>query len=419
MSLCAAPITGRGFMAATLDSIDCQAEAIGAFGYQALAAPGSPISLALSSLLTIFFAIIGIRMLMGETPNFGSLMGIALKLGIVLALATSWQAYRVVAYETVIRGPAEIASTISKQAVLPGSDAMDLKSRLQQVDNGIVTFVAMGSGQLDNITESQRDDPIAKVQFPISDGLIQGLGRTVFVSSVIAGQGLSRLLGGIFLALAPLFAGLLLFVGTRDFFWGWVRILIAVSLGSLITALVLAVELAILEPWLFNVLSLRTAKYATPNAAFELLAISLAFGFIMAGGLFIAVRLAFSPAVSGWVVQNFERASHTLSSAHFFGGRQQQLNLNDQSNSENRSRAAIIADSIVNNDRRTIGGGDRATMMASQLLNQTIARQQLATAGQDPTPLGETYRARGSNGTSNIRRTVSRVSAAAVRRSAI
>ena len=50
---CAAPPTGSGFLAATLAHLDCQAQNIGAAGYQALSSPGSPLSLALTALLAI------------------------------------------------------------------------------------------------------------------------------------------------------------------------------------------------------------------------------------------------------------------------------------------------------------------------------------------------------------------------------
>jgi type IV secretion system protein VirB6 len=88
------------------------------------------------------------------------------------------------------------------------------------------------------------------------------------VSSIIGSFGLLRLAGGLFLALAPLFAGFLLFEATRFLFLGWLRALIAVALGSVGIAIVLGVELAIIEPWLTQVLSLRTARITTLAAPF-------------------------------------------------------------------------------------------------------------------------------------------------------
>ena len=63
---CAALPTGSGFLAATLSNLDCQAQTIGEAGYQALASPGSPLSLAITVLLAIFVAVIGLRFLAGK-----------------------------------------------------------------------------------------------------------------------------------------------------------------------------------------------------------------------------------------------------------------------------------------------------------------------------------------------------------------
>ena len=62
---CTAVISGSGFLSATLAQIDCQAENLGSYGYGALADPGSPISIALSGLLTIFVAVLGMRLALG------------------------------------------------------------------------------------------------------------------------------------------------------------------------------------------------------------------------------------------------------------------------------------------------------------------------------------------------------------------
>ena len=61
-NLCTAPSSGSGFVSGALDFIDCQAQTIGEAGYQALAQPGSTVSLALTALLTIFVALFGVRL---------------------------------------------------------------------------------------------------------------------------------------------------------------------------------------------------------------------------------------------------------------------------------------------------------------------------------------------------------------------
>ena len=51
MATCPRLSTGEAFLSTLLRHIDCQAQTIGADGYQALAAPGSPFALALTGLL--------------------------------------------------------------------------------------------------------------------------------------------------------------------------------------------------------------------------------------------------------------------------------------------------------------------------------------------------------------------------------
>ena len=288
---CAAPPTGLGFLSGTLANLDCQAQTIGEAGYQVLASPGSPLSLALTALLAIFVAIIGIRFLSGRPLGAGEWISAVLKAGFVLALATSWPAYRTVVYDIVLKAPTEISGSIGRSAALPGSDG-GLASRLQAADNGIMALVVAGSGRLD--TASRR--PADAVPPPLADDTALGIGKTLFVSSIIGSFGLLRLAGGIFLALAPLFAGFLLFEATRFLFFGWLRSLIAIAISSLGLAVVLGVELAIIEPWLSQVLALRAARIATLSAPFELLALTLAFSLTMFGVFALSLRISFASA---------------------------------------------------------------------------------------------------------------------------
>jgi type IV secretion system protein VirB6 len=309
MIACSAPPTGSGFLAATLAHLDCQAQNIGEAGYQALASPGSPIALALTALLAIFVAIIGLRFLTGRPLGVDEWIASALKIGFVLAFAASWPAYRTVVYDVVLKGPAEISGSIGRASGLPGSDG-GLAARLQGVDNGITALVVAGSGRLD-VSSRVPDGAVAP---PLADDTALGFGKTVYVSSIIGSFGLLRLAGGLLLALAPLFAGLLLFEGARFLFFGWLRSLIAIAIGSIGIAIVLGVQLAIIEPWLSQVLALRAARVATLSAPFELLALTLAFMLAMFGIFALSLRIAFASTMITKVQAMIERATQTLQS---------------------------------------------------------------------------------------------------------
>lgn len=380
---CAAPPTGNGFLAATLAHLDCQAQTIGEAGYQALSNPGSPIALALTALLSIFVAIIGIRFLMGRPMGASDLIAATLKVGFVLALTASWPAYRTVVYDVVLKGPAEVAGSIGRASALPGSDG-GLAARLQGVDDGVMALVEAGSGRLD--ISAQR--PADAVVPPLADDAALGWGKTLFVSSIIGSFGLLRLASGLFLALAPLFAAFLLFEATHFLFFGWLRSLIAIALGSVGIAVVLGVELAIIEPWLSQVLALRASRVATLSAPFELLALALSFALAMLGVLALAMRISFASEMVTKVEAAIERTAQSLQDNVV--SVQSASEPNAESPGE-RSRAQLVAQSVSQTLRREAGTAGLSTGGASPnrgpMASGTTARQETNLQ----TPLGRTY----------------------------
>jgi type IV secretion system protein VirB6 len=380
---CVAPPTGPGFLAATLANLDCQAQTIGEAGYQALASPGSPLSLAVTALLAIFVAVIGLRFLTGRPLGVDEWISAVLKIGFVLALAASWPAYRAVVYDVVLKGPAEISGSIGRASALPGSDG-GLAARLQGVDNGIMALVVAGSGRLDISSRV----PQGAVAPTLADDTALGYGKTLFVSSIIGSFGLLRLGGGIFLALAPLFAGFLLFEATRFLCFGWLRSLIAIAIGSLGLAVVLGVQLAIIEPWLTQVLALRAARVATLSAPFELLALTLSFSLAMLGILALALRIAFASAAVTKVTAVIRRAAQGLQSET--AARQPTVaGAND--NLAERTRAQEIAQSLkqaISRDAQAVGSGNGSSSQ-SRTITVATGRSAIETGTQNP--LGRSY----------------------------
>ena len=87
----------------------------------------------LTGLLTLFVALFGYRMLFGQTPGVRDGVLALVKIGIVLALATSWPAYRTLVYDVALKGPAELAGEIGRPAGLPGAGG-GLVARLDYAD---------------------------------------------------------------------------------------------------------------------------------------------------------------------------------------------------------------------------------------------------------------------------------------------
>lgn len=296
MATCPALSTGDAFLSGLLRHIDCQGQTLGAAGYQVLADPGSPLALVLTALLTIFVALFGLRMMLGETPTLRDGVMAVVKIGVVLVIATSWPAYRTVVYDVVVDGPGQLSAAIGGSANLPGADG-DLIGRLQAADVTINRLINLGTGRSDVTALTPPGDIVPGQpprRTPIADDPAFGAARIVFLASTVAAFAVVRLTAGVLLALAPLFAGLLLFGLSRGLVIGWARALVFALLASTAVTILLGVELALLEPWLTQVISLRQGKLVTASAPVELLIICLGFALALAGSLAVILRLAFT-----------------------------------------------------------------------------------------------------------------------------
>jgi type IV secretion system protein VirB6 len=308
---CPAFLPETEFLRRVLWMVDCQAQSIGQGGWQALAQPGSAVSLALAGVLTIFVGLFGYRLLYGDVPTTRDVVLTAVKIGAVLALATSWPAFRTVVYDVALRGPAELAGTIGRPAGLPGADG-GLAYRLQNVDNMIAELVYLGAGRPPNaeeivapgqaLTPAQQQQEMARQRDiqqrprwnPAEEAKMLGQARTLYLTGAIGAYASVRLIAGLLLALGPFFALFLLFDSTRSLFEGWVRGLAGASFGALATSIVLGVQLSMLEPWMATVIATRRALIATPTVPIELLVANLVFGIVLLAVLIATARVAYS-----------------------------------------------------------------------------------------------------------------------------
>lgn len=292
---CALIVTGDQFLLRTLSHIDCQAQLIGSYGYQALGQPGSPASALVLGLLTLFIAFIGIRLIFGAPLASRDIVFDVMKIGLVLTLAFSWPAFRTVVYDVTLKGPAEIASVIQSSA--GQASGTGFAERLQQTDNAIAELTEVGAGRNSG---ALIDADAAGGSFrsaALQDDNAYGSARLLFLSSVIGTLALLRIAAGLLLALAPVVAGLYFFTQSRGIFAGWLRGLVFTFAGSIGATIVLSVELAILQPWLADALRVRELGYATPSAPTELFAITLAFALSLLLMLWLLAKVSFNP---GW-----------------------------------------------------------------------------------------------------------------------
>lgn len=400
------------FLQSVLGFVDCQAQSIGSAAYQTLAAPGSPLSLFLTGLLTLFVAFIGYRMLMGEVPAVRDGVLALVKIGVVLALAMSWPAWRTLFYDVALHGPAELVSDVAAPAGVPGA-AGGLVTRLELVDDALLELGRLETAATNNSGETRVVDgrevvvpPQPREAQTIFGATGIGTARWVFLTATIAGFASVRLLAGLLLALGPFFIAFLLFEGTRGFFEGWIRALAAATLGAVTVTLLLGVQLALLEPWLADLIARRGATLPIGGAPTELLVVMSAFALALLAGLGMAARMAVAfrmppawRALSSRLVANL-RAEDRV--------RVPDAERRAQPPAERLSRAAAVAEAVAHVQRREAMAAGGAVAGINGVAAQAATAR---TGGRDmpvvaPAPLGQSHR----------RRTQGRVSASASRR---
>jgi type IV secretion system protein VirB6 len=392
-------ISDGAFLQSALSFVDCQAQTIGGQGYQALAAPGSSLSLMITGLLTLLIAFAGYRMLIGQTPELRDGILIVVKIGIVFALTTSWAAYRTLVYDVTLHAPAEIVASSQAPAGLPGARG-DLIDRLARVDDAMIRL-AQPRAAATAIAPSQRMSPTQPLEpATMFTPVALGTARLIYLTATLASYGVVRLVAGLLLALGPFFIAFLLFDGTRALFEGWVRGLAAAIVGSIAVAILLGIELALLEPWLAILVAKHEAGLGIESAPTELLVTSLAFGFVLLGGLAAAARIAVALRLPATRPSSaiFRSASTILVAeprVHLSGGTVP---------SEQQSRTAAIVEAVQAAQRREATfSGAAPTSASGRAPAMAPARDRFETSS---TPLGQTHR----------RRTQNRVSSSAGRR---
>lgn len=373
MAVCDTIPTPESFAPSVLRFLDCQAQIIGAQGYGALASPGSTASILLTGMITLLIAFLGYRMLLGQTPTIREGVLTFVKIGLVLVFATSWPAYQILVYDIILRSPAELAATIGGAAHLPGSGG-GLVQRIDGIDQALKILAIEGVGPLplgaDGLPAMPSVPPPPFLGF---DNFALGFARVIFLVSTIASFAVVRIVAGLLLALAPLFAAFLLFDGTRGLFAGWLKALIGTALGSLGIAITLGVALAFLEPWVAGLLARRGGGLDIVGAPAQLLAATTIFAIALAAVMIIVGRVAFSLRIPAWMQASSAR--ETDSRAPRVEAERQPVAAHAPI--ESRSRAAAIADAVAVNQRREAAaadatGGSRAVHIARSAGKQDV-----------------------------------------------
>jgi type IV secretion system protein VirB6 len=226
-----------------LGTIDCQVEAATSLGYGVLGGPESTV--ALTGTLTLYIAVYGFRLMLGLTPlRAGELTVMALKLGMVLALAGNWPDYQRLLTSVLVAWPQQaagafLAATRSSSTLLQNGPFDGLQSAYDQMVSA-ATF-------LNHISP------------PSASPFTGGTGSAAFCLNASATLLLFATLGvvlaakvllAIALELGPVVAALLLFPITQGIALNWARLTAGCAAASAAATLALTVALILLDPYL-------------------------------------------------------------------------------------------------------------------------------------------------------------------------
>jgi type IV secretion system protein VirB6 len=239
MSGCAT-VTDLGVVRDVLTAVECNTRSFAQLGYESLTASGSPFQAALTAGLTIYVAVLGYRLLFGNGARLSDAPSIALKIGAVLALVTSWSLFQTLVFDLAQRAPLEIAAVIS--APLRGA-ATDPVAGLQNAYDLLTQTASAFAHPPKSVNEhSQADYAAASRALTLAANalFVSGAGTIAVITIAI----------GLLAATGPIFIALFLFFETRGFFVGWVRALAACAFGLTSTWSLTIVMLRTTAPWM-------------------------------------------------------------------------------------------------------------------------------------------------------------------------
>ena len=389
---------GAGFVSSVTGYVDCQAQILGSGSWQALAAPGSTLTVVLTGFLTIFIALIGYNLLLGNSITVRSGTVAFVKIGAVFALATSWPAYRTLVYDLIVDGPGQLVGEIGPQAGVVGADGT-LLQRLDSADHAFAQLAILGPGNPPPGSNIELPPP----PFGGFDSFALGGSRILFLLTAIGSIAAVRVTAGLMLALGPFFIAFFMFESTRSLSEGWVRVLAGAGLAAIGASIALGLELALLEPWLSTVLARRMSDEATPTAPTELFVLTCLFAIIVIAALYASARVAWAFRLPQSV--RIDRAAGEQRSVLLPSAPQPQAVQQNQMEIE-RSRAAAVASVLVSMNRRELSQSNLTTPSPGQASRVPDPRKSDVERLGQQAPLGRTF----------SRRPGARVSVSAARR---
>jgi type IV secretion system protein VirB6 len=288
MSAGCASLVGGGVIQGVLGAVDCETRVFAQTGYSALTSASSGFQVALTALLTIYVALVGYRMLFASNgARLSDAPGIALRIGAILALVTSWATFQTLVFDLAAEAPGQIAAIVaaplqSDKSSLAADPAGGLQIAYDQITRSAVAFGRMAGPDAKaysspNAAAAEALSTASGVLFLTTAGLIAAATLSI----------------GVLTAVGPLFIATLLIPMTRGLFVGWVRALGAAALTLLLGWLGIVLLLSVLEPWLIMLVQELQNVRPEPQTATTTAALVFVFGVGQFGLLIGACVTAF------------------------------------------------------------------------------------------------------------------------------
>jgi type IV secretion system protein VirB6 len=309
MSFCPGPSSDLGVIRSVLGTVDCHVRTYSEAGYLALTGPQSFFPAALTILLTIYVALLGLRLMFGiGQARLADAPVMAMKIGLILTLTLNWTTFQTLVFDLTAKAPLEVARIVAAPARASGSDlASNPLNGLQ---------VAYDQLALDAAAFGKAAGPNPQVLRGGEAAAASGLwkAQTALFMSTAGLMAIASIAVGVLTTIGPIFIALFLFDQTRGLFAGWLRAIIAASLTPMLCWITTAVLLVVIDPWLSQLaqqreggaLDLQTATilssvifiFATAQAALTFGAVVIAGGFQFSLGRHAAAPAAAQAATA-------------------------------------------------------------------------------------------------------------------------
>lgn len=280
------PAAADSFTARLLADTDCQAFGMVERGYAVLSQPGSTVSAALTGLLVIAVAFFGYRLLLGRGLALTDAVGLTIKIGVVLLIATSWEAWQALAYQGLARGPSQIASEM-----LVGIGA---PPPLESLEKALDSLTAAGTGY-----RARAGIVSPLVGGPAAAAAVLNIAAILLTLSTVGILVATRIVLAVLLAIAPAMAGFILFDTTRGMAQGWLGVMAAAAIAPLLVLLVAAVEFAILAPMIARLLAEQAAGTFETAAVMPIGLVTIVFGIALVLAVRAGSRIGYGIRLAG------------------------------------------------------------------------------------------------------------------------